>query len=276
MALKALTGNQRNQYRKKTDKLINGRVIDNVTGQNTNRWGSGNHGERVFGTTSLNNGVSELVTTGTGNGGSGGGGSGSGSSTSSTNSYVTQLNDLYDQIVNRGEFQYDLNGDLLYRQMADQYTQLGKQAMRDSMGQGAALTGGYGNSYANLVGNQAYQNYLTQLNNAIPSLYEQAYNEWLNEGEELVTKYNTVLNHPDNVASITPSTSGSSGSSGSGSSYTSSPASGYDTQTDYSKAISGLLAGAATSNPLYVEVASDKNDVEWVIPFYEEYYRKNK
>lgn len=232
MALKALTGNQKNQYRKKTDELLSGQVIDNVTGQNTNRWGSGNHGERVYGTTSLNNGVSELVKAGTGSGGSGGG-SGSGSSTSSTNSYVTQLNDLYDQIVNRGEFQYDLNGDLLYRQMADQYTQLGKQAMRDSMGQGAALTGGYGNSYANLVGNQAYQNYLTQLNNAIPSLYEQAYNEWLNEGEELVTKYNTVLNHPDNVDSITPS----SGSSGSTSSTSTSSAS--------DSSVSGLTIGSS-------------------------------
>lgn len=118
--------------------------------------------------------------------------------------YIDQLNSLYDQIMGRGKFQYDLNGDMLYRQMADQYTQLGRQAMRDATGTAAGLTGGYGNSWANHVGNQAYQQYLTQLNNNIPDLYDRAYNAWLNEGNELLQKYEMAANHGALIDSLQP------------------------------------------------------------------------
>lgn len=120
--------------------------------------------------------------------------------------YVQQLNSLYDQIMNRKPFQYDLNGDLLYRQMADQYTQLGQQAMRDTMGQAAALTGGYGNSYATQVGNQAYQQHLTALNEQVPSLYEQALNAYLAQGDQLLQQYELAAQHPGVVDAISPRT----------------------------------------------------------------------
>jgi hypothetical protein len=60
--------------------------------------------------------------------------------------------------------------------------------MMDTMGQAAAMTGGYGNSYAASVGNQAYQGYLQKLNEVVPDLYNMAYNMYLQEGEDL--KYN--------------------------------------------------------------------------------------
>lgn len=103
--------------------------------------------------------------------------------------YTAQANALYEQLINRGQFRYDLQGDMLYRQYADQYSQLGKQAMMDTMGTASALTGGYGNSYAQGVGNQAYQYYLTQLNSMIPEFYDRAYQVWLNEGDDLLQKY---------------------------------------------------------------------------------------
>ena len=61
--------------------------------------------------------------------------------------------------MNRKEFSYDLNGDMLYQQMKDQYQVLGKTAMQDTMGEAAALTGGYGNTYAQSVGQQTYDEY---------------------------------------------------------------------------------------------------------------------
>ncbi len=103
--------------------------------------------------------------------------------------YAAQANALYQQLMNRGPFRYDLQGDMLYRQYADQYSQLGQQAMRDTMGTAAALTGGYGNSYANMVGNQAYQGYLGQLNSMVPSLYDRAYKVWQDEGDDLLARY---------------------------------------------------------------------------------------
>lgn len=120
--------------------------------------------------------------------------------------YVDKMNDLYAQYMARGPFQYDLNGDMLYRQMADQYTQLGQQAMMDTMGQASALTGGYGNSYAQSVGNQAYQQYLAALNDQIPSLYQQAYNVWQNEGDRLLQMYELAAQHPGMIEALSPRT----------------------------------------------------------------------
>lgn len=102
-----------------------------------------------------------------------------------------QLEDLYNQIVSRSKepFQYDLNGDSLWQQYKDQYTNLGRRAMEDTMGNAASLTGGYGNSYASTAGNQAYQQYLTQLTNMIPELEGRAYERWRDQGEDLYNQY---------------------------------------------------------------------------------------
>ena len=101
-----------------------------------------------------------------------------------------QLSQLYDRIMNREKFSYDLNGDALYQQYKDRYQNLGRQAMMDTMGNATALTGGYGSSYATTAGNQAYQQYLQQLNDIVPELYQQAYNRYTQEGNDLLNQYN--------------------------------------------------------------------------------------
>ena len=106
--------------------------------------------------------------------------------------YDKQLEDLYNQIVNREKFSYDLNADALYQQYKDQYTNLGKLAMQDTMGQAAALTGGYGNSYASTAGNQAYQAYLQQLNEVVPELYGMARDQYNQEGQDLLNQYSML------------------------------------------------------------------------------------
>lgn len=105
------------------------------------------------------------------------------------NTYDQQINDIYNQIVNRDKFQYDLNSDMLYQQYADQYANKGLMAMRDTMGQAAALTGGYGNSYAQSVGQQQYDAYLQQLNDVVPELYGMAYDQYEAENEQLMNQY---------------------------------------------------------------------------------------
>ena len=57
------------------------------------------------------------------------------------------------------------------------------------MGQAAAMTGGYGNSYAQSVGQQAYNAQLDKLNDVIPELYQLAYDKYANEGQDLYNKY---------------------------------------------------------------------------------------
>ena len=96
-----------------------------------------------------------------------------------------QVKDTIAQILNREKFSYDLNGDALYQQYKDQYTMQGKLAMMDTMGQAAAMTGGYGNSFAQAVGQQAYQNYLQQLNDVVPELYGMAQEQHNQETQNL-------------------------------------------------------------------------------------------
>lgn len=96
--------------------------------------------------------------------------------------------------ANRNKFSYDLNGDALYQQYKDKYIQQGKMAMQDTMGQAAALTGGYGNSYAASVGNQAYQAHLQNLNDIVPELYQLAYDRYQQEGQDMLNRYNLYAN----------------------------------------------------------------------------------
>lgn len=103
--------------------------------------------------------------------------------------YGAQVDAALDKILNRKPFTYDLNGDMLYQQYKDRYMTQGKQAMMDTMGQAAALTGGYGNSYAQTVGQQTYQGYLQGLNDRVPELYRLALDRYGQEGAELQNQY---------------------------------------------------------------------------------------
>ena len=94
--------------------------------------------------------------------------------------------------LNQGKFSYDLNADVLYQQYKDNYINQGKQAMVDTMGQAAAMTGGYGNSYAATVGNQTYQGYLSNLNNMIPQLQQMALDRYNAESNRLNENFNIL------------------------------------------------------------------------------------
>ena len=106
--------------------------------------------------------------------------------------WQSQLDDTINKILNREKFSYDLNGDALYQQYKDKYIQQGKMAMQDTMGQAAAMTGGYGNSYAQSVGNQAYQASLENLNDIVPELYQMAYDKYNQEGQDLYNQYSML------------------------------------------------------------------------------------
>lgn len=94
-----------------------------------------------------------------------------------------------DAYLNREDFQYNMNADSLYQQYKDRYLELGKNAMTDTMGQASALTGGYGSSYAQQVGQQAYQDYMQKLNDVVPELYQLAYDRYRDRSERLYENY---------------------------------------------------------------------------------------
>lgn len=105
-----------------------------------------------------------------------------------TSPYAGRIEEIYDRIMNRGDFSYDFNADPLYQQYKDQYMQGGQRAMQDAMAEAAALSGGYGNSYAATAGNLAYQQHLTGLNNVIPELQQQAYERYQDAGQDLYNR----------------------------------------------------------------------------------------
>lgn len=102
-----------------------------------------------------------------------------------TGVYDEKTRDIADQIANRPDFQYNASDDQLYQQYVDRYMQQGRQAMMDTIGQGAALTGGYNNSYAQAVGQQTYDQYLTGLNDKLMQTYQMAYQGYKDKGDQL-------------------------------------------------------------------------------------------
>lgn len=102
------------------------------------------------------------------------------------------FDEVFDKIMNGEEFSYDLNGDALYQQYKDQYVNQGKLAMQDAIGQASAMTGGYGNSYAQSVGQQTYQGYLQQLNDKIPELYKLALDKYNMDRQDLKDQYSML------------------------------------------------------------------------------------
>lgn len=109
-----------------------------------------------------------------------------------TSQYDQKVNDLYGKIENREPFVYNASDDQLYQQYVDRYQNMGRKAMMDTVGQGAALTGGYTNSYAQNVGQQAYDEYLQGLNDKLMETYRLAYGQYRDQGEDMYNLFNAA------------------------------------------------------------------------------------
>lgn len=103
--------------------------------------------------------------------------------------YQASIDSTLNNILNKQDFKYDMNNDALYNQYKDYYTQAGKTAMQDTIGQATALTGGYGSSYAQTAGQQQYNAYMQQLAQIVPQLEERAYNRYR---DSIADSYNTL------------------------------------------------------------------------------------
>ena len=103
--------------------------------------------------------------------------------------YDAQLDALYAAITGRQSFSYRADQDPLYQAWAQRYIQNGRLAMRDTMGQAAALTGGYGSSYAQAAGQQQYDEYLRALSEALPQFYGMAWEQYQAQGQQLRDAY---------------------------------------------------------------------------------------
>ena len=113
------------------------------------------------------------------------------------NSNYNAANDFLNQYLNRDAFSFNINEDAMYNQLKDQYMQQGSLMMEDAMGKAAAMTGGYGNSYAQSVGQQAYNQYMTELNQMVPELSDMAYDRYNKEGQDMLNMYDLYMGRAD-------------------------------------------------------------------------------
>lgn len=106
--------------------------------------------------------------------------------------YEEQINSILDSILNNKEFSYgseDLMNDDLYQMYRENYMRQGNMAMRDAMGNAAGLTGGYGSTYASASGQQAYDNYLANLNDTAMQFADRAYDRYR---DDIADRYNQM------------------------------------------------------------------------------------
>lgn len=136
-----------------------------------------------------------------GSGSSGGGSYGGGSyggdfSYGDAPAYLSRWDDaltaLAGQLMSRPAFSYDYTQDPLYQQYREVYTREGDRAMRDTLGQVSARTGGLASSYAASAASQANNYYMAQLSDIIPQLEQLAYQRYLGQGEALMDQLQAV------------------------------------------------------------------------------------
>ncbi len=112
--------------------------------------------------------------------------------------FEDRLQELYDQIAGREAFDYDPEEDESYQRYARLYAARGAAAMEDTLGKAAALTGGYGSSYAQGAGQQAYNGYLQELAALVPELRQAALAEYRQEGQALTDRYSMLAQQEKN------------------------------------------------------------------------------
>lgn len=86
-----------------------------------------------------------------------------------------------DAILNRGEFSWSKETDPLWPVYKKQYLREGERATANALGQASAATGGRPSSFAVGAATQAGDYYATQLNDIIPTLYQQAYSKYIKD-----------------------------------------------------------------------------------------------
>lgn len=92
-----------------------------------------------------------------------------------------QINALMERLNKRQPFSYDPETDPAYQAYKEQYTYGGQQAMKDTLAEVSARTGGLASSYAEQAAQGTYNDYMKRLSGVIPELRELAYNMYLND-----------------------------------------------------------------------------------------------
>lgn len=98
-----------------------------------------------------------------------------------TNAYADLQRQLLDSVVNRDPFTWSKETDPQWGSYKKSYLREGERATANALAQASAASGGRPSSYAVNAATQAGDYYATKLNDMIPTLYQQAYDKYLQE-----------------------------------------------------------------------------------------------
>jgi len=108
------------------------------------------------------------------------------------NAFVQQQKDLLDRILNREDFSWSKETDPQWSSYKKSYLREGDRATANALAQASAASGGRPSSYAVNAATQAGDYYATKLNDVIPTLYQQAYERYLDEYNMKLKDLNAV------------------------------------------------------------------------------------
>lgn len=108
------------------------------------------------------------------------------------NAFAQQQKDLLDRILNREDFAWSKETDPQWSSYKKSYLREGDRATANALAQASAASGGRPSSYAVNAATQAGDYYATKLNDVIPTLYQQAYERYLDEYNMKLKDLNTV------------------------------------------------------------------------------------
>lgn len=108
------------------------------------------------------------------------------------NAFTQQQKDLLDRILNREDFSWSKETDPQWSSYKKSYLREGDRATANALAQASAASGGRPSSYAVNAATQAGDYYATKLNDVIPTLYQQAYERYLDEYNMKLKDLNAV------------------------------------------------------------------------------------
>lgn len=108
------------------------------------------------------------------------------------NAFAQQQKDLLDRILNREDFAWSKETDPQWSSYKKSYLREGDRATANALAQASAASGGRPSSYAVNAATQAGDYYATKLNDVIPTLYQQAYERYLDEYNMKLKDLNAV------------------------------------------------------------------------------------
>ena len=108
------------------------------------------------------------------------------------NQYAEQQQALLDAILNRPDFSWSKETDPQWSSYKKSYLREGDRATANALAQASAASGGRASTAAITAATQAGDYYATQLNDIIPTLYQQAYDRYLNEYSMMLQDLGTV------------------------------------------------------------------------------------